>query len=327
MMLNRLRHLAVGTERGAFLFRPQGPLKEWELVGYGLYGQRINSLAIDAEGGVAAAVERGMVKYSRDWVDWRTLYQGLESPDVCALASDPKTNSLFAGTSPAAVYASVQGSQHWQSLGETSRLSFSNGWSHPEPPHSPRIIRLLVHPGKKDCLIGGVQSGGVIVSHNGGRTWRNDKPGLSHQLTDLRLHPEAPERLYATNFLGFHRSDDLGKSWRLSNRGLCYERAEALCVHSLDPERLLLSVNHPTEGHSVLFKSNDGGGRWEVACPELPSDEGLTVTALESGGGVYFAGTQEGFLFGSRDRCLWEIVRADLPPVRTIAWVGEFRAK
>jgi len=324
-MLNVLRHLAVGTERGAFLFRPRGPLKDWEMVGYGLYGQCVTSLAVDGSGGVSAAVERGMVKYTRDWLNWQPSYQGLEYPDVYALCTDPSGEKLYCGTAPAAIFCSEDGGSNWKSVGQTHTLSFRNGWSHPEPPHSPRVIKLFVHPERENCLIGGVQSGGVIVSTNGGSTWRNAKAGLSHQLSDLRLHPDAPERLYATNFLGFHRSDDLGRNWYLSNHGLPFERALALCVHSVDPDRLLLAVEHPDEEHSILFLSNNGGKSWDIACAELPTDEGLQVTSLESGGGIYFAGTAQGFLFGSRDRCHWEIVRAGLPPIRTLAWVGEYR--
>jgi photosystem II stability/assembly factor-like uncharacterized protein len=325
-MLKELRHLAAGTERGVFLFRPRGPLTNWEMVGYGLYGQCITSLAVSGDGGIAAAVERGQVRYTRDWLNWKTLYRGLEHPDVHSVCRDPKSDRLYVGTCPAAVFRSEDNGHTWSSVGDTSQVSFRNGWTHPKPPHSPRIIKLIVHPQREDCLIGGVQSGGVIVSDNGGQTWRNDKAGLSHQLTDLRMHPERPERLYATNFLGFYRSDDLGRQWRQSNHGLPYQQAVALCAHSVEPDRLLLAVEHPEEEHSVLFRSDDGGNRWELACAELPTDEGLRVTCLESGGGVYFAGTQEGFLFGSRDRCQWEIVRAGLPPIRTLAWVGEFRA-
>jgi hypothetical protein len=295
------------------------------MMGYGLYGQNVTGLAIDARGCVAASVEGGSVKQSRDWVNWRTLYLGLEYPNVYSLTTDTQGERLFAGTAPAAVFHTNSSEKTWRPLGETALLSFENGWTHPDPPHSPRIIRLIVHPERPNTLIGGVQSGGVIVSRDGGLSWRNDKAGLSHQLTDLRLAPEHPDRLYATNFLGFYRSDDLGKSWRLSNRGLPYEEAEAVCVHTLKSERLLLSVKNPEEGHSVLFLSNNAGESWEVACAELPTDEGLHVTCLEAGGGIYFAGTREGFLFGSRDRSRWEIVRAGLPPINTLKWVGEYR--
>jgi len=296
------------------------------MVGYGLYGQCITSLAVDSRAGIAAAVERGMLQYTRDWLHWKPLYQGLRYPDVYSVCQDPHSARLFVGTSPAAVFTSEDGGDSWKSVGQTSRISFLNGWSHPEPPHSPRIIKLIVHPLRQNCLIGGVQSGGVIVSDNGGKTWRNDKAGLSHQLTDLRFHNACPDRLYATNFLGFYRSDDLGRHWYQSNRGLPYQKAQALCVHSLEPDRLLLAVEHPDKKHSILFSSDNGGQQWRLACAELPSDEGLRVTCLESGGGVYFAGTREGFLFGSRDRCRWEIVRAGLPPIRTLAWVGEYRS-
>lgn len=323
MNLDNLRHLAAGTERGAFLFRPREPHREWEMVGYGLYGQNVTGLTICREG-VAASVEGGSVKCSKDWVNWRTLYIGLQYPNVYALASD-QSGQLFAGTCPAAVFQNNSSEKPWEALGATTALSIENEWTHPDPPHSPRIIRLLVHPTRPRCLIGGIQSGGIIVSFDGGRSWTNQKAGLSKHLTDLRLSPEHPDRLYATNFLGFYRSDDLGKQWRLLNRGLPYEEADAVCLNNNSPDRLLLAVRNPEDDHSVLFKSDNGGENWEVACAELPTDEGLQVTCLESGGGVYFAGTREGFLFGSRDREHWEIVRAGLPPVNTLKWVGEYR--
>lgn len=295
------------------------------MVGYGLYGQSVTSLAVFDDGAIAVGLERGQVKYSRDWLNWRSFYQGLEHPDVYSVCLDPIKDRLYAGTSPAAIFCSQDRGASWWSVGKTAHVSAQNGWTHPDPPHSPRVFKLISHPQREDCLIGGIQAGGVIVSTDGGRSWRNDKAGLSQELTDLRLHPQAPDRLYATNFLGFYRSDDLGKSWTQCNHGLPYEKAVAMCVHNHDPDRLLLAVEHPEEEHSILFGSNDGGRHWEVACAELPTDEGLRVTCLESGGGIYFAGTEEGFLFGSRDRITWEIVRANLPPITTLSWVGEYR--
>jgi hypothetical protein len=326
-MLDSLRHLAAGTTSGAFLFRPQGRLKEWEMVGYGLYGRTVTSLAADQRGGVFLAVERGMLRYTEDWSHWRPLYKGLPYPDVYAVAVDPRTERLYAGTAPAAVFDSVDGGREWAPSGKTSELSIHNGWSNPEPPHWPRLFRLISHPKLPDTLIGGVQAGGVIVSRDGGKTWRNQKAGLSQQLSDLRLHPDCPNRLYATNFLGFHRSDDLGETWQLFNKGLPYIEAQTLCVHGIDPDRLLLAVNHPTEKLSLLFKSHNGGHSWELACSELPVSEGGTITCLESGGGAYFAGTENGFIFGSRDGSMWELVRAELPPIRALLWVGEVASK
>lgn len=326
-MLDSLRHLAAGTANGAFLFRPQGPLREWEMVGYGHYGRSVTALAVDQRGGVYLAFERGMLSYTSDWTQWKPLYKGLDHPNVHAVAVDSRNRKVYAGTAPAAVYNSDQGSDEWLPSGETFTLSSTNGWSNPNPPHQPTLFRLLVHPKWENTLIGGVQAGGVIVSRDGGRSWRNQKAGLSQQLSDLCLHPDRLDRLYACNFLGFHRSDDLGRTWRLSNRGLPYHQAQAMCVHGVDPDRLLMAVKHPTESTSLLFLSRDGGDRWDLACSELPASEGGVVTCLESGGGAYFAGTDHGFLFGSRDGTRWELVRAALPPLRTLRWVGEVAGK
>lgn len=326
-MLDSLRHLAAGTTSGAFLFRPRGRLKEWEMVGYGLYGRNITSLAADGRGGVFLAIERGMLRYTDDWNEWKPLYKGLPYPDVYSVALDQRTERLYAGTAPAAVFDSRDHGAEWEKSGETFGLSFHNGWTNPDPPHRPRLFRLISHPRLADTLIGGIQAGGVIVSRDGGKTWRNQKAGLSRQLSDLRLHPDRPNRLYATNFLGFHRSDDLGETWRLSNHGLPYIEARALCVHGIDPDRLLMAVDHPLEPLSLLFRSKDGGDSWQLACSELPVSEGGLITCLESGGGAYFAGTENGFIFGSRDGSKWELVRAELPPVRTLLWLGEVARK
>lgn len=322
-MLDSLRHLAAGTSRGAFLFRPRGPLQDWEMVGYGLYGRTVTDLACDAEGGFYFAVERGMLSYTDDWVDWKPLYQGLTYPDVYSVALDSRTETIYAGTAPAAIFNSHDRGGRWSAIGSTAKLSFRHGWSNPDPPHWPRLFRLLVPPQLPNTLIGGVQAGGVILSRDRGQTWTHRKVGLSQQLSDLRLHPDRPQRLYAANFLGFYRSDDLGQTWRQSNAGLPYIEAQALCVHRLDPDRLLLAVRHPTEPTSVLFRSDDGGDRWTVACSELPVSEGGVITCLESGVGAYFAGTDQGFIFGSRDGSRWEIVRGELPPIRSLLWVGQ----
>lgn len=293
------------------------------MVGYGLYGQQISGLALEADGSVVAALARGMLRRTKYWDQWQTLYQGLTYPDVASVAVDPQTRTLYAGTAPAAVFDSTDGGQQWKAVGTTHQLSYTNGWTNPEPPHCPKLFRLIAHPGRENCLIGGIQAGGVIVSLDGGRSWRNQKAGLSRQLTDLRLHRERPDRLYACNFLGFYRSDDLGGTWEKFNHGLPYIEAQALCVHTVDPDRLLLAVKHPTEESSVIFRSSNGGQKWELACSELPAGEGLHITCLEAGGGVFFAGTEQGYLFGSRDGGSWELVRAELPPIRNILWVGE----
>ncbi len=266
-MLEQLRHLAAGTTGGAFLFRPQGRLKEWEMVGYGLYGRTVTSLVADQRGGVFLAIERGMLRYTEDWSDWKPLYQGLPYPDVYSIALDHRTERLYAGTAPAAVFNSVNRGKEWFPSGETSALSFRNGWTNPEPPHRPRLIRLIAHPTLENTLIGGVQAGGP------------------------------------------------------------YFEAQAVCVHGVDPDRLLLAVNHPLEPSSILFSSKDGGRNWQVACSELPVSEAGRVTCLESGGGAFFAGTENGIILGSRDGSQWELVRAELPPIRTLLWVGEVPGK
>ncbi len=331
-MLENLRHVAVATRSGVRAYRPRGErapgreVKAWEMVGYGLYDQFVTNLAKGPDGRLIVCTRDRMLATTDDWERWRWLYQGLPYPHVCAAVSCPSSGRIYAGSTPAALFVSEDGGETWVDRNSTFELSFRNGWSHPEPPHQPRLFRLHLHPDQPETLIGAVQSGGVLVSRDGGRSWVNTKAGLSSQLCELVYHPERPQTLYAANFLGFYRSDDLGRTFQQSNTGLPYRRATALCAHSLDPDRLLLAVDHPLEERSLLFASHDGGRSWDLACSALPGDEELNVTCLESGGGVFFVGTAEGSVFGSRDGYRWELVGNQLPPVTRIMWLGEVNA-
>ncbi|MCA9797307.1 MAG: hypothetical protein KC910_36100, partial [Candidatus Eremiobacteraeota bacterium] len=233
--------VCLGTANGVMVFRPDRSWDRWELVHHGLYGHSVSSLAEHEDGSLYAGLHLGMVHRTQDWEHWHPLYRGLDFPTVTALMLDPEHEGrIYAGTSPAALFVSHNGGHSWERVSEFHRVASAEGWTHPEPPHSPRVLRIF-RLGRR-ALFAAIQQGGVLASEDDGKTWEDRSRGLAGLVTELRSAPMAPERLYATSTNGFHRSDDLGHSWKGLHRGLPNLNARCLTV---GPEKLVLSVDRP----------------------------------------------------------------------------------
>jgi len=126
-------------------------------------------------------------------------------------------------------------------------------------------------------------NGGVAVSDDGGRTWRQASPTLPQTAaTHILLDPESPKTarvLYMTGFgRGVFKSTDGGATWALKNNGI--EGAEPFAWRlARDPRgALYLVVARRSEdgsfgnpGDGALYRSTDGAEHWE----RLPLPEGL----------------------------------------------------
>lgn len=306
--------VCLGTASGVLVFRPGSPETEWELVHHGLYGQRVTSVAETDEGTLLAGVSQGMVHLTQDWRTWKPHYEGLEHTDVTCLALDPEhPGRVYAGTAPAALYLGDVRGRAWSRLSAFNKAGSAERWTHPEPPHTPKLLRLFRH-GRK-ALFAAVQHGGVVASFDEGQSWEERSQGLSGLLTDLRPAVIAPERLYATTDQGFYRSENLGKSWTQLNQGLPHTRVSCLAVsHRV----LVLAVNRHDGAGSVLFHSTDAGEHWRIASADLSPDQDHQVTAVAPGVTGFYAGTGGGLVLSSDDGSHWNLMLTKLPKIFTV---------
>jgi photosystem II stability/assembly factor-like uncharacterized protein len=247
----------VGTMKGAFVFRGRGG--GYRLVsGPHFKGQPVYALACDSRGGRVR------------------LHAGTENP--------------FFG-------AALRRSDD---LGRT--------WTEPKEPNLrfPADTGLTlkqiwqIAPGRSDepdVLYCGVNPSSLFVSRDGGETWSlvrglHDHPhrpkwtpgfgGLC--LHTILPHPQDKRRmLVATSTGGVYRTEDGGKSWTASNKGI---RAQFLpekypefgqCVHKVvhhlaRPDRYFL------QNHWGLYRSDDGGASWKDVANGVPSDFGFAMT-------------------------------------------------
>lgn len=265
--------LAVGTRKGLFLARkPVGRRHgRWELDGPHFNAQAVYAVGVDTRPATAPRLLVG-----GDSAHWGPsvfrsddLGASWSEPAEPAVRFPPDTGTslervwqlqpstaaepgvVYAGTEPGALFRSSDGGE-----------SFS-------------LVRpLWEHPTRESWVPGG---GGL---------------GLHTVLVDPR---DARAVTIAVSTGGAYRTADGGLSWEPCNRGvqaafLPEEQRfpdHGQCVHKIardaaDPDRLYL------QNHWGVYRSDDGGTRWESVGDTLPSDFGFPVVAHPRRGGVAY---------------------------------------
>ncbi len=177
-------------------------------------------------------------------------------------------NTLFAGTENRGLYATTDGGQTWERR--------SQGFS----PKADQVWALAASSNDKNMVLAGTFGDGVYLSTDAGRTWTplapdslqhpdpDAQPGGAKQIISLAVLPwEGRERLLAgTQSAGLFMYDPLAGAW-VFVEGLSSQAGLGATVASLvvGPDGYLYAA---VSGAGV-FRSQDGGGQWELASREV----------------------------------------------------------
>ena len=197
---------------------------------------------------------------------------GLASQDVLALAVDPATGTIYAGTGDRGLFKSADGGTNWSSINNGLRT---------------RVSSLAIDPANPGTVYAGTLGAGVFKTIDGGATWTEARSGMVNaEVYSLAIDPATPSRLYAGTNAGVFKSTNGGASWTAVNSGLNPTLVNAVAIDPAAPG----TVYAGTEGGGV-FKSRDGGISWLAINNGLPAGSIVNAFALNpvTPGMVYVA--------------------------------------
>jgi subtilisin family serine protease/photosystem II stability/assembly factor-like uncharacterized protein len=240
----------------------------------GLASAEVSSLAVakgtDLLAGTTFGVFSAPLPEATVNEDWGiTPQQSAIGRRVLSVAVDPRTPSIAYAVvanafSRTDIERSTDGGASWITV-EGVRVS-SRGYQVLVDPANPSYVYVTIN----DAL-----SPGVVVSRDGGHTWR--KNNLPVLVTAIAADPHDPSRIWLGGPNGLYRSDDQGQTvTRLSTVPV-----SALAV---DPH----SSSHLVVGGAGLYTTSDGGRHLTAAAT---SGYRLSITALAFGAhGAVYAG-------------------------------------
>lgn len=264
----------------------------------------------DGLDGVFAATETGLYR-STDGDAWTDL--AVPREQVYAVGAGPARDRLYAGTRPAAVFATETASLatgdanadadadanagvEWRELRGFQALPSRDQWRLPRHEQLAQVRDVHADPRQSNRVVAGVEVGGVHVSDDGGETWTDRAQGVDDDVHELHVVGSA-EYVAATGH-GLYATDDAGRTWdRLDGAVAQTYFRSAFSVDGVVYASGALansSTWDDPDADPALFAVRDGS----LEPVALPVDE--TVTGMTAVDGDLVVATHRGGVFVRR---------------------------
>jgi len=334
------RMLAATLEGVATLERgAQGD--PWKLTGRSLNDRHVGSLVYEAGSGKLFAGDHadGGVWVSDDGEggDWRALINGIDRPHIYSLAARRNSDrvTLFAGTSPAALYRSDDLGESWNEVKSMRDVPDTDKWTFPPPPHIAHVKNILFHPSDAETLYVLVEQGALLKSTDDGKSWAelasySDPDEIAYRdVHRLLMSSNNPDLCYLASGEGLYRSNDGGQNWdHLTQRGDRMGYPDFLFFHPASDDTLFMGGSYKNPGHwyqaraaeSSVLRSTDAGNSWMeldngMPKPVVGAFEAMTMHQWD-GGMMLIVGTATGEIYTSEDEgASWTLIDDNVTPV------------
>lgn len=360
--------LLIATRKGLWTLVGDESRRSWKLVGPHFLGHIVHHAVLDPRDGrtLLAAARTGHLGPTifRSTDRGRTWKEASQPPAFMpgsgrsvdhtfwltpAHVTEP--GAWYAGTSPQGLFRSGDGGATWQGVDGFNEHPQRKAWCGGDSDGTPdgaKLHSILIDPRDPAHLYIGMSGGGVFESLTTGADWwplnrgvRADflpqpTPEFGHDPHCVRMHPQAPDRLYQQNHCGIYRLDRPSVDWVEVGTAMPKSVGSIgfpLVVHPHDPDTLWV---FPMDGSSVwprvspggrpaVYRSVNGGRSWQRQSTGLPVSQAwwtvkrqaMTVDRAPTAG-VYF-GTTSGEVWGSRDEGRsWRPVARHLPHIYAV---------
>ena len=352
----------VGTRKGAFIFESDRTRKHWKLSGPHFAGWGVNHLALDQRQGSPGRLFAALYHdvYGANIHRSNDLGQTWKMADGPAFPKEDgrtvkrvwrvepghaaRPGEMWAGVDPGALFKSEDGGTTWAPVDGLNNHPTRENWS---PGAGGLMVHcILPHPADPNRMHVAISAAGVFRTEDGGQTWAAKNKGTKacfmpegqqwpevgqccHHLVRSPAHPDL---FFQQNHCGVYRSDDAGDAWTDIGEGLPARFGFPIAVHPREAQTIYVlpevsdEYRYAPEGALAVYRSRDGGRKWERLARGLP-DKGAYLNVLREGMatdscdpcGVYL-GTSTGQVFHSRDEGgKWELLADFLPPVYSVS--------
>ncbi len=349
----------VGTKKGVFGFASEDR-KRWERTPVSQAGREINHATYDSRSGRIYACSNDswfgcQIVWSPDFgKTWESARENPKFAESTGMKLDRiwhiepgragEPDVLYAGTAPAALFRSEDAGQTWTEVTGLTQHPSRPRW-HPGAGGLCLHSIVMDHSNARQMFVG-ISAVGVFRTEDGGATWHPANKGTRaeflpdkypelgqcvHKLLMAGGQSPSPV-LFQQNHCGMYRSGDGGRSWQEITDGLPSDFGFPLALHPRKPDTVYVlplkgaEFRCPPEGRLRVYRSLDGGKRWEGLGAGLPQSdvfcgvyrEGMAMDSLDPAG-IYF-GTNTGKVFASNDEGdSWYLLADNLPPVFSVS--------
>lgn len=243
----------VGTKKGAFIAESDAARRSWRLRGPFCETWPINHVVADPDSGTIYGAGGNewfgpAVWKSTDLGEtWTHSSEGLayaegQEPIKAVWSLGVRDGRVYAGVQPAGLFASDDSGQSWSHVEGLQRHPTRPEWS---PGGAGLILHSLVlHPDDPGKIWVGISAAGVFHTADGGETWETRNRGT--------------------------RADFMPEDQRYPEFGQC---VHCLVMAPGKTERLY------QQNHCGMYRSDDGGRRWDSIEAGLPSSFGFPAAA------------------------------------------------
>src|SRR6266436_5195624 len=122
----------------------------------------------------------------------------LPEPDVFSVAIGPADGALYAGTEPSRLFVLRDGAE-WTELEALQDIPSRQRWSFPPRPWTHHVRWIAPDPHRPERLLVAIELGGVMLSEDGGQSWRALDAGRElGYCWALAADPDDPDRWYVS---------------------------------------------------------------------------------------------------------------------------------
>lgn len=284
----------------------------------------LECVAATGENAFCGTFDAGLFR-QHEGSSWERIGQDALPDSITAVETSPHDpRELWVGTEPSRVFRSIDAGDTWEERTGLTALPSAGKWSFPPRPNTHHVRWLELDPNDPERVYLGIEAGALVLSADGGETWRDRPDGSRFDNHQLATHSDAPGRVYSAAGDGYAESIDWGETWDHPQEGLEHRYVWSVAVDPDDPDTVLVSAATGaraahSRGDSYVYRRQ--GGRWSRIGDEfdvgsgLPTGDGVYRYVLASGtsGGEFYAVSNTGLFRSSDAGETWERVDVEWP--------------